>query len=281
MREALAEDRMVLVAQPLISLDPRGAEHDRVDGFELLVRLREPDGTLVLPGAFLPAVERYNLATRLDRWVVGEAVRQLGERPRASGRIDLWTVNVSGYTLADEEFFSFIAGRLRRWPALGHRLCIEITESAAARDPRQARRLTGNLRAVGCRIALDDFGSGFSSMGYLRQLEVDILKIFGSLVRSVPEDPLSEAMVRAVHEVARAAGLRTVAEFVESDDIRESIRRIGVDFGQGLALGAPQLLTEVLDRLDSGASLAADAFRMVPDSAEWSIAPLPTAPHPG
>lgn len=260
MREALAEDRLVLVAQPLVAFDPRGPEHDRIAGYELLVRLREADGTLILPGAFLPAVERYNLATRLDRWVAGEAVRLLGERPEASNRIDLWTVNISGYTLADEDFFAFLAGRLRRWPALARRLCVEVTESAAARDPRQARRLIGSLRELGCRVALDDFGSGVSSLGYLRQLDVDVLKIFGSLVRSVPDDPLSEAMVRAVHQVARAAGLRTVAEFVETCAAREAMRNIGVDMGQGLALGAPELLTVVLDRLDSGEALTVEAM---------------------
>ncbi|MDH4148180.1 MAG: EAL domain-containing protein, partial [Acidimicrobiia bacterium] len=152
------------------------------------------------------------------------------------------------------DFFRF-ARRLIGESALPPQaLCFELTESAAVSDLPAARRHIGGLRSQGCKIALDDFGSGVSSLGYLRQLDVDLLKIFGSLVRGAADDPVSFAMVRSVHEVARAAGLATVAEYVETPEVLEAVRSIGVDYGQGHALGRPVPLTTVLERIAEGRS---------------------------
>ena len=238
--QALDEERLVLHAQRIEALDP-GGEGLRA---EMLVRLRETDGSLIMPGVFLPAAERYHVITRLDRWVLRSTIELLSSLSDVSG-VELLCVNLSGHSIGDRIFHQEAMALLDRAGAgVCRRLCFEVTETAAVTNLVDAALFIDRVRALGVRVALDDFGAGASSFGYLRMLSVDSLKIDGQFIRGLAEDPLNEAAVRSFVEAARVLGLTTVAEFVDSPATLEQIRRLGVDYAQGHLLHAP----EVVDR---------------------------------
>jgi len=233
---ALAEDRLCLHAQRIAPI--RGA----VDGLhaELLVRLVEPDGRLVLPAAFLPSAERFHLASRIDRWVLQQAITWLAGAPAGPG-IRLLGVNLSGQSVGDRSFHRHAAEALAQaGPQVARRLCVEFTESIAISNLDDACLLVEQLRAVGARVAIDDFGSGASSFAYLKRLPVDFLKIDGQFIRDLLDDPLDAAAVRCFAEVSRAVGVPTIAESVEQAAQLERLREYGIDYAQGSAIHAPQ-----------------------------------------
>ncbi|MGI9293409.1 MAG: putative bifunctional diguanylate cyclase/phosphodiesterase [Pseudomonadales bacterium] len=239
--EALDHDRFVLVAQPLLPLaersDAADSEHSH---FELLVRMRSADDTLIFPGAFLPAAERYNLATRLDRWVVDAAFRAFLVSGSQLNAVDMCSINLSGHSLSDEDFIDYLSQRFREQTLPAHKICFEITETAAMTNLNAAIGFMERLRRFGCRFALDDFGTGVSSFGYLRNLPVDYIKIDGVFVRDMVDDKIDFAMVKSIHEMGRVMGKQTVAEYVESEEILNLLRDIGVDYAQGYAVGKPR-----------------------------------------
>lgn len=235
---ALEEDRLVLYGQPIVPLQGRGARH-----IEVLVRMRGEDGAIIPPGSFVPAAERYSMMRDLDRWVVQRAVRLL----RACGDDDLvLAVNLSAQTLSDDDFLGFILAELDDAELPPHRLCLEITETAAIRNLSRSRVLIQQLKERGVSFALDDFGSGLSSFGYLKNLPVDYLKIDGSFVRNIAEDPLDRAFVKAIGDLGHLMGVLTVAEYVESEAVELIVREIGIDFGQGYGIARPMPLEELL-----------------------------------
>lgn len=241
--QALDEDRFVLFAQRIEPLKDTG----RGIHAEVLLRLIDADGSVVPPGAFMPAAERYNLASRIDRWVLRRALDWLIEH-RGSVLIDTLCVNLSGHSLGDHEFHRHLVDTLNVIsPEIRQQFCFEITETAAVTNLADASRFMDEVRALGVRFALDDFGAGASSFGYLKALQVDYLKIDGQFIRNLTSDPLDDAAVRCFVDVARVVKVKTVAEFVDSPAVLARLREIGVDSAQGFLLHRPAPIEELLE----------------------------------
>jgi diguanylate cyclase (GGDEF)-like protein/PAS domain S-box-containing protein len=248
--EALDENRFVLYGQWIRPLGATRAVHP--GHCEILLRLRDEGGQVVLPDAFLPAAERYQLMPAIDRWVVHAAIGMLRDLP-AEGLADFgcFNINLSGQTVCDAEFLTFAARELDAAGPLTRHLCFEITETCAVTNLSNALRLISQIRLAGGRIALDDFGSGMSSFTYLKQMPVDFLKIDGAFISHVHTDATDLAMVNSINQVAHIMGLETIAEYVESQAIRDTLMNIGIDYGQGLALARPAPLAELLTELSA------------------------------
>jgi diguanylate cyclase (GGDEF)-like protein/PAS domain S-box-containing protein len=243
--DAIANDLFFLEYQRILPLHPGHAEGEH---FELLVRLREGDGQVVLPSHFLPAAERYNVCSAIDQWVVGAALRWLAAPGTPLDRVGLCSINLSARTLSDMEFQAWLQNLLGVTSVPTQKLCFEITETAAITNTEQAQRFVAAIKALGCKFAVDDFGSGMASFAYLKRLPVDFVKIDGLFVRDILSDPFSLAMVRSICEVARAGGMRTVAEFAANQETVERLREIGVDYAQGYGIAKPAPLSEFTGR---------------------------------
>jgi len=235
---AFDDNRFRLHWQSIVPLQEKG--RDERHG-EILLRMVDDEGSLVPPAAFLPAAERYNLMPRVDRWVVQQSLRWLVDHPETS---QCAAINLSGQSLSDELLLDYVFEQLRHTNIDPGRICFEITETAAIANLTKAIRFIGTLRERGCRFSLDDFGSGLSSFGYLKNLPVDFLKIDGGFVRNITRNPIDQAMVAAINNIGHVMGLATIAEFVESDDIRTLLCAQGVDFGQGYSIARPVPLDE-------------------------------------
>ncbi|WP_334187719.1 EAL domain-containing protein [Noviherbaspirillum sp.] len=238
---ALDEQRFCLYVQPIIDLQRSAAEPFSTPSHsEVLLRMRERDGRMVLPMAFIPAAERYNLMPALDRWVIRSVFAHIAASVAAGGRASrvCYAINLSGASLADENFLNFVRREFAESGIAPSQICFEITETIAIANLVNAATLMGELKALGCSFALDDFGSGMSSFAYLKHLPVDFLKIDGCFVRDIVDDPIDHAMVASIHHIGHLMGIRTIAEFVENDLILDKLRSIGVDFAQGNAIGA-------------------------------------------
>jgi diguanylate cyclase (GGDEF)-like protein/PAS domain S-box-containing protein len=253
---ALSDERFLLTVQPIIAaetvtpiqsrlpLEPPGQEGE-TDLYEVLLRMQDEKGGTILPGAFLPAAERYNLAASLDQWVIGATLDWFSKHPDRLRRLFLCSINLSGQSLADEGFPTFVTGQLDHTKIPAHKLCFEITETAAVANLAAAKRAMKILGERGCRFALDDFGCGLSSFAYLKTLPVDYLKIDGMFVKDIMEDPIDLAMVKSINEIGKVMGKHTIAEFVESEAILAKLREIGVDYVQGFATGRPCPIEEL------------------------------------
>lgn len=206
------------------------------------------------PGAFLPAAERYNLITQLDRWVVDTVFRDLKTNPDFSDQIDFVSINLSGQSLSDDAFLDYVANQFEEYGVEGKKICFEITETAAISHLNMAENFIQQLKQIGCNFALDDFGSGISSYGYLKHLPVDFLKIDGLFVKDMVEDKIDHAMVRSINEIGHVMGMQTIAEFVENDRIKEMLLAIGVNYAQGYAVHKPQPFEELFKQADSTTS---------------------------
>ena len=240
---ALDEDAFVLYAQRLTAL--KGPAHGI--HAEVLLRMTQVDGTLVAPGAFLPAAERFHLASRIDRWVLRHVVDWMAALADPS-RIELLSVNLSGQSVGDRSFHRWALELLgKAGPRLCGALCLEITETAAVTNIADAALFIDQVRACGVKVALDDFGAGAASFGYLKTLRVDTLKIDGQFVRDLVDDPLDEAAVRCFADVAKVMGLTTVAEFVDKAEVLERLHAMGVDFAQGYLLHEPAPIGELIE----------------------------------
>ncbi len=253
LRSAITEGRLRLNAQLLL---PLGTTHHRPH-FELLLRMLDADGQTVGPDHFMSAAHRYQLMPDVDRWVVGEALRLL--RPHAELLATspvVFTINCSGQSLKDGAFTEFLIEQIAASGLNPEALCFELTESAAIGNLEHAETLMRRLRKLGCGIALDDFGTGLSSLAYLRSLPISMLKIDGSFVRDVLKDPKAESTIQAIAQLARAMSLITVAEYVETDEIRHRIGQLGVDYAQGFAIGRPVPIADVLEQLPLYAAVA-------------------------
>jgi diguanylate cyclase (GGDEF)-like protein/PAS domain S-box-containing protein len=228
---ALASGTMVAFAQPILDLRT-GA----FSGFELLVRMRDDDGGIIEPGEFLPAAEHLGLVTQIDRWMVRKAAELL-TAPTTAPNVKLH-VNLSGKTISDAGFPGFVHSTLVDTGSDAHRLAFELTETALVSNMSRARDFIETLRQIGCTFALDDFGSGFSSLSYLRRMPVDVLKIDGSLVRGIPDSEQDRSLVRAIADLARCLSIPVTAEYVESEEVLAFLREIDIDTVQGNYIGA-------------------------------------------
>ena len=237
---ALEEDRFYLFYQPIVALnDEIQDEH-----YELLIRLKDDTGDLIPPGAFLPAAERYNLSTKIDRWVIQITMTWLEAYPEYLERDCSWGINLSGQSLTDSDLLQFIIEEFDRKRIPPQKIYFEITETAAIANLENATRFISSLGNHGCRFALDDFGSGLSSFSYLKNLPVDFLKIDGMFVREIAVNNIDFAMVKAINDIGHSMGKKTIAEFVENDEIIRKLKEIGVDYGQGYGICKPKPLTE-------------------------------------
>jgi len=232
LRHALREQRFAIHYQPIVSLrDGRVAHH------EALLRLADrPEGSLVAPGAFLPAAERYGLVCEIDRMVVDQVAGQLARQ----GPDAVIAVNLSALSVSDETMLAHLDERLRCHGVAPGQLIVEITETASISDMAQAQRFCAGAKALGCGVALDDFGAGFGAFAYLKQLPFDYLKIDGGFVAGLPRSPQDQLVVKALVDVARGMRRRTIAEFVTDAPTLALLRRFGVDYAQGFALGRPR-----------------------------------------
>ncbi|MBX4139253.1 EAL domain-containing protein [Pseudomonas sp. S5F11] len=239
---ALEENRFCLYSQEIAALNHTegGSGH-----IEILLRLHDESGRIILPESFIPAAERYGLITSLDRWVVENVfaiiARCLHERP---GRpMAMCAINLSGITIGDDDFLGFLRDKFASYRIPPEMICFEITETSAIANLASAIPFINELKALGCHFSLDDFCAGMSSFAYLKHLPVDFLKIDGSFVKDMLDDPINRAMVEVINHIGHVMGKRTIAEFVETPQIEQALLEIGVDYAQGYLIERPQLFT--------------------------------------
>ncbi|MBT8107508.1 MAG: EAL domain-containing protein [Gammaproteobacteria bacterium] len=245
-QQALDADGFDLLAQPIESLTGM-TDNPR---FEVLLRMADVDGVRVPTKALFSAAERYRMMPQIDRWVVSRTIAAMANvRDFVEEHAALFSINLSGQSLGDDEIFDFIDEEIRQSGMAASCLCFEITESAAVSNLSKAQAFIDRLRDLGCGIALDDFGAGLSSFAYLKNFQVDALKIDGGFIRDITDNRISESMVAAITQVAKVMQLETVAEYVESEKIRTLVTKLGVDFAQGHVIGKPEPIASVLDHL--------------------------------
>ncbi|BAU48065.1 diguanylate cyclase [Sulfurifustis variabilis] len=244
-KEAIAHDRFALACQPIVSTGSRA-----VEAYEVLIRMLDDSGQLIMPSGFLPAAERFGLAADIDRWVIANAIESLA-RQRKTAPTLRYSINLSGQTLSQPVVCDLVQEKLRETGLDPTALIFEVTETVAIADMATAQVFLSRLREMGCRTALDDFGSGMSSFAYLRDLPVDFVKIDGRFVRNLAGNEVDRAMVKAMNEIVHALGKRTIAEFVENEASFRLLAEFGVDYAQGYHLGRPDVTLpcrEIADR---------------------------------
>ena len=234
---ALEQHQFVLYAQALKSLKPNAEAH-----LELLIRLQGVDGVLYPPSYFLPVAERYHLMPKIDRWVVSEALRiMVAKGPHFK---TLCAINLSGLSLSDAAFLDYVLTEINRYKVNPRQLCFEITETAVIANLDRSRQFIQTLREMGCRFSLDDFGSGLASFAYLKNLQVDFLKIDGLFIKGISSNAIDKAMVESINHVGQMMGLATIAEFVEDEASLAMVKAIGIDYAQGYAVAEPALFDD-------------------------------------
>lgn len=248
--EALQEDKFVLYKQAITSI--RDGIHEV--HHEILIRMLGDDGTIIPPGAFIPAAERYNLMPAIDRWVIRTLFELYSTADQhtsvddTSSNQEIFTINLSGNSINDVEFLKYVREQIQHYNLPAGSFCFEITETSAIANLSTATDFIHELKQLGCLFALDDFGSGLSSFGYLKNLPVDFLKIDGQFVKGIVDDPIDAEMVRSINEIGHVMGMRTIAEFVEDKAILGKLKEIGVDFAQGYEIARPEPFVETEQR---------------------------------
>jgi diguanylate cyclase (GGDEF)-like protein len=240
---ALEEQRFELFRQTILPLQKKGLGSH----FELLLRMRDENGSLVSPDLFIAAAERYGITPNIDRWVVENALRWLVSEADERERLEMCSINLSGQSLADDEFLPFVIHQFQRSGIDATKICFEITETAAIASYAQASRFINALKEIGCKFALDDFGTGLSSFGYLKNFPVDYLKIDGSFVKEILHDPIDREMVRSINEIGHLTGKETIAEFAENQEIITMLKGMGIDYAQGYGVAEPQRIQMVVN----------------------------------
>lgn len=268
--QALEENRFRLYYQPIVSLnEPMGGRDARMaEHYEVLLRLHDETGQIVSPMAFIPAAERYNLMQTIDRWVIstlfGHLSKMMAQKPYAEEKKELlskgieepariinypllityarslYAINLSGASINDDQFIDFLHEQFAAYQIPPQAICFEITETLAIANLSKAACLIKKLKELGCRFALDDFGSGMSSFAYLKNLPVDFVKIDGNFVKNIVDSPIDLAMVEAINRIGHVMGIKSIAEYVENETIMEKLKELGVDYAQGYYLGKPQ-----------------------------------------
>ncbi|GAB4303136.1 MAG: hypothetical protein Kow0096_25050 [Thiohalomonadaceae bacterium] len=239
-KQAIEQDGFVFALQPIVTIP-----HRSVVSYELLLRMRGENGEIIMPSGFMPSAERFGLILEIDRWVVSKAIRLLAENVVEPGA--RLSVNLSAMAIGDQEVLRLITAELEQHGVAPQRLTFEITETIAMADLSAAVDFLASLRALGCATALDDFGVGYSSFAYLKDLPVDYVKIDGSFVRDIAKDSVQLAMVKSMNEIAHAMAKQTVAEYVDNDEVLRLLAEIGVDFAQGYLTGRPRLVDAAAD----------------------------------
>ncbi len=244
-QRGLDENRFTLYGQLIVPVSAF-SENQKGRHFETLVRYVDEKGNTIPPGAFLPAAERYNMATALDKWVITHLFEWLECHPDFLHKLAVCSVNLSGLSLSDESMLNFITETFERYSIPTEKICFEITETAAIGNLNNATKFIRHLRGMGCSFSLDDFGSGLSSFAYLKNLPVDYLKIDGLFVKDILDDQVDLAMVKSINEVGHVMGKKTIAEFVENEQIFDLLNGLGVDYAQGYGIAKPVPLDKLL-----------------------------------
>jgi len=232
--QAIEENRFYLVKQLIKPMIDNGEQRNH---YEILLRLKDRQGNLITPEEFIPVAERYGVITIVDRWVLEATLKSYHQYFAA--RQDLVSINLSGASINDERFTSFAIDLIKKSKVPGECLCFEITETAAIAQMSYAQKFMNAMKELGVKFALDDFGSGLSSFSYLKNLPIDYLKIDGSLITAIPNEEYDRAIVSSINDVAHLMGIKTIAEFVETDRILEHIGKISIDYAQGYITGKP------------------------------------------
>ncbi|MFC1504079.1 EAL domain-containing protein [Spirochaetota bacterium] len=235
--QGLEKNKLCLYYQPIA---PIANKQSKGEHYELLVRMIDTESNLLLPAAFLPAAERYNLMPRIDRWVVETYFKYYNKRYKKNNKkLKLCSINLSGETLNDDSFLDFVISSLEKYSIPPHVICFEITETAAIANYSKAVEFIKKLKNKGCKFALDDFGSGLSSFNYLKHFPVDYLKIDGIFIKGVLHDPLDYSIVDSIKHIGHVMNMKIIAEYVENKEIFKSLKNMGVDFGQGYGISKP------------------------------------------
>ena len=244
--DEIDDNLFILYCQPIV---PLSADVPQQHHYEILIRKVGIDGAISLPTSFIPSAERYHLMPNIDRWVIKTTFAAYRKMLNISlEQCDyVFSINLSGTSLGDKSLLGYIREQFAIYAVPPSAICFEITETAAIVNLKNTINLFAELRKIGCKFALDDFGSGMSSFMYLKNFEVDYLKIDGSFVKEMHENKIDHAMVRSIHSVAEAMNIKTVAEFVENKEILKELKTIGVHYGQGLHLGAPIVLQKMIE----------------------------------
>jgi len=240
---ALEDQRFELFRQTILPLQQK----EQGAHYELLLRMRDENGSLVSPDLFIAAAERYGITPSIDRWVVKNALRWLVSEADERERLAMCSINLSGQSLTDDEFLPFVIHQFQHSGIDASTICFEITETAAIASYAQASRFISALKEIGCKFALDDFGTGLSSFGYLKNFPVDYLKIDGSFVKEILHDPIDREMVRSINEIGHLTGKLTIAEFAENQDIITMLKGMGIDYAQGYGVSEPQRVQMVVN----------------------------------
>ncbi len=247
-RESLEENRFHLYCQPIVPVNPSANERFSI---EILVRMLDDDRKIISPMSFIPAAERYDLMTYIDRWVVENVARALNDQEAVFDSVEKCAINLSGQSIANEEFLEFAVDKIESLNIPWSKICFEITETAAVANISVAQDFINALSNKGCMFSLDDFGSGLSSFTYLKHLRVDFLKIDGAFVKNLLNDPIDAAMVRAISDVAQSMNLRTIGEFVEDQNTLAELRKMSVHYAQGYGICPPFPIEQLDDYRES------------------------------
>lgn len=256
LREAMDNNRFAIYAQEMKSLDPRASDLPR---FEVLLRLRDPETRrLIPPGAFLPAAERYGLSRELDEWVIRNVMDALFVHQAFQAEQRRFWINLSGTSIGEKRFAAFLRNAIEHSPLPPGTINFEITETAIIRNVTQAGHLIGELREMGCEFALDDFGNGLSSFGYLRKLPVSSLKVDGMFIRNIATDETDRIFVRSIIDIAHTLDMQTTCELIENNEMLEVVRDLGADFAQGFAVARPFELAPCFPETNAPDAVAPD-----------------------
>lgn len=249
-QKTLDSDGFEILAQPIVAL----SKENKIERFEILLRMKDKKGNRIASGAFFSAAERYQLMPQIDRWVISNTLSRLSEHNDYLKRTGaIFAINLSGQSLGDDDILNFIEEEIDASGVPPQSLCFEVTESAAVSSRHKAQIFIDTLRKRGCKFSLDDFGAGLSSFAYLKNFRVDTLKIDGGFIRDITENQISESMVAAITQVAKVMELETVAEYVETKKAKALISKLGVDYAQGHIVGKPTSFEGILEGFSSKA----------------------------
>ena len=242
LNQALENNNFILYYQPIVPVNSKTKDKC----YEILLRMVDDDGSLIPPGAFIPVAERYGISSKLDMWVINAVFKWFDRHSEYRNDSDTCAINLSGLSLENRNVLTYILAKAHEYDVPKNKICFEITETAVISKLKKAHNFINTLRAEGFKFALDDFGSGISSYMYLKTLPVDVVKIDGSFVKDIHEDEASVAIVKSINELAHIMGKKTVAEFVENDEILNRLKVLGVDHAQGYGICKPQALEELM-----------------------------------
>lgn len=242
--KALENDEFILFFQPISrTIDV----NKKWEHFEVLIRMNSDNETMMTPNRFLPTAERYNLMSKIDRWVFKACIKKLDANSALYNHVNMLSINISGVTLCEPSFREYVTSILSQYNVPAEKICFEITETAAVSNLMEANNFITCLRSLGCKFALDDFGTGFSSFDILKNLAVDYVKIDGSFIKEINTNPVDYEMVRSLHTISKLMGIETIAEFVENQQILDTLTEIGITYVQGYAISKPMNLHDLLD----------------------------------